>query len=115
VVVDHVECFEIGLPCEKDEKWGNATISIIVKPWKFIINSEMLQPVDVIVGEDLHELIAFLRTAFCVFQFQRAEAAAVGGGQAGKFEELCTVGFCRVANLLDLEILKVGAFYDELT
>ena len=45
---------------------------------------------------------------------QRVEAAAVGGGQAGKFQECGTISRCRGSQGIDLEILKVGALDHEL-
>ena len=66
-----------------------------------------------VVGEDLHELVAVFCSGQRVLDVQRVEAAAVGGGQAGKFQDCGFVSRCRI-QVLDLEILKVGALDHEL-
>ena len=67
-----------------------------------------------VVGEDLHKLVAVFCSGVRELDVQRVEAAAVGGGQAGKFQECGTISKCRVIQGLDLEILKVGALDHEL-
>jgi len=73
-----------------------------------------VQPVDVVVGEDLHELVAVFCSGICPLDMQRVEAAAVGDGQAGKFQECGTISRCRVTQEEYLEILKFGALDHEL-
>ena len=66
-----------------------------------------------VVGEDLHKLVAVFCSGECPIDVQRVEAAAVGGGQAGKFQDCGFVSRCRM-QVSDLEILKVGALDHEL-
>ena len=67
-----------------------------------------------VVGEDLHELVAVFCCGFRQLDVQRLEAAAVGGGESGKFQEYGTISKCRSTQIKDLEILKVGALDHEL-
>ena len=67
-----------------------------------------------VVGEDLHELVAVFCSGPRLLDVQRVEAAAVGGGQAGKFQDCGTISRCREKQDSDLEILKVGALDHEL-
>ena len=73
-----------------------------------------MQPVDMVVGEDLHELVAVFCSGLRPLNLQRMEAAAVGGGQASKIQDCRTISRCRLREVLDLEILKVGALDHEL-
>jgi len=66
-----------------------------------------------VVGEDLHELIALFCSGVCSGEVQRVEAAAVGSSQAGKFQECGLASRCRV-QVLDVEFLKVRALDHEL-
>ena len=104
VVEIHVDCLKAGLPGEKDEQRVHALIPIVhskppfvecAKPVSLVTDCEVVQPVDMVVSEDLHELVAVF---FCSIRFvdvQRVEAAAVGGGQAGKFQDCGTISRCR--------------------
>ena len=67
-----------------------------------------------VVGEDLHELIAVFCSSPRVLDVQCVKAAAVGGGQAGKFQDCGFVSRCRTTQAMDHEILKVGALDHEL-
>ena len=49
-----------------------------------------------VVGEDLHELVAVFCSGVRALDVQRVEAAAVGGGQASKIEDCRTISRCRV-------------------
>lgn len=124
-VVLHGECLKVGLPGEKDEQrvhalipivhslWIKALSDVSAKPVSLFVDCEVVQPVDMVVGEDLHKLLA----VFCSgarFKVQIVEAAAVGGGQAGKFHDCGTIRRCRVFQGKDREILKVGALDHEL-
>jgi len=67
-----------------------------------------------VVGKDLHELVAVFYSGVSLLDVQRVEAAAVGGGQAGKIEDSRTIGRDSFWQIVDLEILKVGALDHEL-
>ena len=112
IVVTHGECLKVGLPGEKDEQRVHALIPIVhsfrtllipslsaffvecTKPWSFTKDCEVVQPVDMVVSEDLHKLVAVFCSGARISEEQRMEAAAVGGGQAGKFQDCGTIRRC---------------------
>ena len=53
VVARHLYCFEAGLPGEEDEQLGHALI-LTFEPFALSENSQVLQPVDLVIGENLH-------------------------------------------------------------
>ena len=53
-----MERLKVGLPSEKDEQQFHALKPISSKPEQLPFNCEAVQPVDMVVGEDFHELFA---------------------------------------------------------
>ena len=73
-----------------------------------------MQRINIIVSQHLQEFDSIFRTTPCGINLQRVEAAAVGGSQTRKLQELAAVSICRHAKVSDRERLKVGASSDEL-
>ena len=74
---------------------------------------ELLQPVDVVVGKDLHQRAACLVTALSVLDVQRLETATVCYCLTSEFKKLAVVLIGRV-QLVELERFKVVSLQEEL-
>jgi len=114
VVTCYCQYLQIGLPGEQNEQRSHAPVPIVCKPILLLSDRDVLQPIDMIVSEHLHKLIAIFCTAVRFLDMQRVQAATVSGGDSGKFKNLSAVGICRTAQDSDLEDLKVRALDDEL-
>ena len=48
------------MPIEEDKQWSKALVPIALEPLILIIDLQVLQRTDVVVGEDLHEHVTVL-------------------------------------------------------
>ena len=62
-VVVHFESLETGLPGEKHQQRDLAAISVVFKPWILLNNCYILEPINMVISEGFHQLVAIFGTA----------------------------------------------------
>ena len=98
----HGKCLQTCLPSKENEHRGRAAVPLVCKPGFLVLYRDLLQTVNMIVGEHLHKAVAILCTAARVIYVQRLKAGAVSRSEAGKLEDLGSVCICR-QQCVDLE------------